>query len=596
MTWIRRWVVTLACSFVFLFILLDVNQLSTGLGSSSFLSPTATRKQQVIRDWYKRHVIKHPVTSMVPLPTSKPVSIPKIQFEFGSEDPESKTIREARRDAVKQAFLHSWKGYKKYAWLKDELSPVDGGGRNPYGGWGATLVDTLDTLWLMGLEKEFKEAVSAVKHIDFSSSDTSLLNVFETNIRYLGGFLAAHDLTKGAYPILLQKAVEVGDLLYVAFDTPNRMPVLRWYWPGARDGDYQEASRLTVLAELGSLSLEFTRLSQITGDPKYYDAIQRITTILQEHQFSTKVPGLWPVSVDARTPSFERDRRFSFGAMADSLYEYLPKVRRYYRYKLEYLLLGGRNQQYKDMYEKALEVAKKHIFFRPMTKDSDDILISGTAFIAGTTRVTLRPQGQHLTCFVGGMVALAAKVFSRPEELDIARKLTEGCIWAYKATPSGVMPETFEVVPCEDSRDCKWRPESWFIGEIHEGASDSDYERMGREQGKVAGFSAIIHGGYSLRPEAIESVFILYRITGDKTLQDKGWEMFFAIEQHAKTEFAYGGLDDVASPNPTITNRMESFWTGETLKYFYLLFSEPDLASLDKYVFNTEAHPLLMGW
>ncbi|KKZ67621.1 mannosyl-oligosaccharide alpha-1,2-mannosidase [[Emmonsia] crescens] len=586
MAWIRRRVVTLVFSFVFLFTLLHVNNLSASLDStSSSSSPSATRKQQDVPNWFKRHVIKNPVKSMVPLPTTKPVSIPKIQFEFGKEDPDSKAIREDRRDAVKKAFLHTWKGYKDYAWLMDELAPVNGGVRNPFGGWGATLVDSLDTLWLMGLEKEFKEAVAAVRHIDFSSSDMMMLNVFETNIRYLGGFLAAYDLTEGAHPILLQKAVEVGDLLYVAFDTPNRMPVLRWYWPGARDGDHQESSTLNIVAELGSLSVEFTRLSQITKDPKYYDAIQRITNLLQEHQFNTKIPGMWPLSVDTQTPSFERDRRFTFGGMADSLYEYLPK---------EYLLLGGRNQQYKDMYEKAIEVAKKHIFFRPMTKDSDDILISGTAYIGGTKMVTLRPEGQHLTCFVGGMVALAAKVFNRPEELDIARKLTEGCIWAYKATPSGVMPETFEVTPCEDPTDCKWRPESWFIGEIHEGASDSDYERMGREQGKVAGFSAIIHGGYSLRPEAIESVFILYRITGDKTLQDKGWEMFSAIEQHAKTDFAYGGLDDVTSPNPRVTNEMESFWTGETLKYFYLLFSEPDLASLDKYVFNTEAHPLLM--
>lgn len=94
------------------------------------------------------------------------------------------------------------------------------------------------------------------------------------------------------------------------------------------------------------------------------------------------------------------------------------------------------------------------------------------------------------------------------------------------------------------------------------------------------------------RPEAIESVFILYRITGDSALPDKGWEMFKAIERHTRTKIAYGSLDNVMSTEPTVMNEMESFWTGETLKYFYLLFSEPDLVSLDKYVFNTEAHPL----
>jgi endoplasmic reticulum Man9GlcNAc2 1,2-alpha-mannosidase len=37
---------------------------------------------------------------------------------------------------------------------------------------------------------------------------------------------------------------------------------------------------------------------------------------------------------------------------------------------------------------------------------------------------------------------------------------------------------------------------------------------------------------------------------------------------------------------------METFFLGETLKYFYLLFGENDVLPLDKYVFNTEAHPL----
>ncbi|PGH03329.1 hypothetical protein AJ79_07407 [Helicocarpus griseus UAMH5409] len=582
MAWFRRWVITLIFTFIFLFALIHLNSLSE---SSSASSPPATRNQQVVHYWFKRHETKYPVTSMVSLPTTEPAPIPKIQFDFANEGPDAKEIREDRRNAVKEAFRHTWKGYKEHAWLKDELGPVNGGTKNPFGGWGATLVDSLDTLWIMGLQDEFKEAVAAAKHIDFSSSDMMMLNVFETTIRYLGGFLAAYDLSEGQYPILLEKAVEVGDLIYVAFDTPNRMPVLRWYWPGARDGEDQESSSRNIVAELGSLSVEFTRLSQITKDPKYYDAIQRITTLLEEHQEKTKLPGLWPLSVDTKTPSFDGDRRFTLGGMADSLYEYLPK---------EYLLLNGRNQQYKNMYEKAIETAKKHVFFRPTTENGDDILISGSAYVGGKTLAVLKPEGQHLTCFVGGMVTLGAKVFNRPEDIDIGRKLTEGCVWAYKSMPSGVMPETFEVVVCEDpTTNCQWEPKSWFIGEIHDGATPKDLERKAKSNGKIAGFSAFGDKRYTLRPEAIESVFILYRITGDNSLQDKGWDMFTAIEQHAKTELAYGGLDDVTSPNPKVLNEMESFWTGETLKYFYLLFSEPDLVSLDKYVFNTEAHPLL---
>ena len=89
------------------------------------------------------------------------------------------------------------------------------------------------------------------------------------------------------------------------------------------------------------------------------------------------------------------------------------------------------------------------------------------------------------------------------------------------------------------------------------------------------------------RPEAIESVFVMYRITGDKTWRDKGWKMFQAIQNATRTEWGYSAIKDVTvtkSKKKNMSDSMESFWLGETLKYFYLLFSPPDLVSLDEYV------------
>lgn len=86
------------------------------------------------------------------------------------------------------------------------------------------------------------------------------------------------------------------------------------------------------------------------------------------------------------------------------------------------------------------------------------------------------------------------------------------------------------------------------------------------------------------RPEAIESIFILYRVTGDPVLLGKAWTMFQAIEKHTKTKIAYSALADVTVEEPPQSDRMESFWTAETLKYFFLIFSKPDFISLDDYV------------
>ena len=68
--------------------------------------------------------------------------------------------------------------------------------------------------------------------------------------------------------------------------------------------------------------------------------------------------------------------------------------------------------------------------------------------------------------------------------------------------------------------------------------------------------------------------------------------MFDSITKHTATEYANAEIEDVTLDSPKKKDSMESFWTAETLKYFYLVFSEPGVASLDEYVFNTEAHPL----
>jgi mannosyl-oligosaccharide alpha-1,2-mannosidase len=93
------------------------------------------------------------------------------------------------------------------------------------------------------------------------------------------------------------------------------------------------------------------------------------------------------------------------------------------------------------------------------------------------------------------------------------------------------------------------------------------------------------------RPEAIESIWYMYRITGDPIWQDKGWRMFEAIIKWTRTEVGHSAIDDVAFGDPTKVDSMESFWLAETLKYLYLLFEEPDVISLDEWVLNTEAHP-----
>lgn len=85
----------------------------------------------------------------------------------------------------------------------------------------------------------------------------------------------------------------------------------------------------------------------------------------------------------------------------------------------------------------------------------------------------------------------------------------------------------------------------------------------------------------------------MYRITGDPIWQEKGWGMWQAIVEHTRAEHGNAAVDHVNDKDGVTeqVDSMESFWLAETLKYFYLLYSDPDLVSLDEWVLNTEAHP-----
>ncbi|KAF2470339.1 seven-hairpin glycosidase [Lindgomyces ingoldianus] len=815
--------------------------------------------------------------SLIPLPSGAPKAIPKIQFAFKDESPAARADREAKLTRIKSVFKRSWDGYRENAWLQDELSPVSGKFRNPFASWGATLVDALDTLWIMGFEKEFEEAVKAVNGIDFTTTPRGDIPLFETTIRYLGGLVAAYDISGMKHKSLIDKAVELAEILISAFDTPNRMPQTYYYWRPTFSSQAHRASNRIVLAEIGSLSVEFTRLAQVTGDIKYYDAIARITDQLEEFQNRTRLPGMWPTYLDAsgcksidwtkqldtslqsplelkdtenetegpsttlkhlpldlpspimfvaeeksteqpRTaifldggkaaeqpstatvklipldlPSpivfvpgknepgkgkiknwddettvgdlykkegekaasvksaFKARRQlddtevsngeaaasvvdksapsasltpvrpecedqgfvsssefgsedYTLGGMSDSTYEYLSK---------EYLLLGGQVEKYRTMFEQSMDVVKENLIFRPMLPNGDDILFSGVLSVPSIPpkvgKGEFQAENAHLTCFAGGMFAMGARIFNREEDLKIAAKLTEGCVWSYNMTSTGIMPEAFIAVPCESTKQCEWNETKyWEVldpgadarvtsyeqqmetysaqmasasafyeeqlaamtappvptasgafeaaatpttgvsdllkrqlddhRELPTGNSTHEIEREDdepptkvrvedpstepstepsstlpafpviyspkppltheeyvknriQEERLPPGVAVIKARNYILRPEAIESVWYMYRITGDPHWREVGWRMFEAVDQYTSTVHGNSAIDDVTKTSPELLDEMESFWLAETIKYFYLLFAEEKVVSLDDWVLNTEAHP-----
>lgn len=218
----------------------------------------------------------------------------------------------------------------------------------------------------------------------------------------------------------------------------------------------------------------------------------------------------------------------------------------------QYLLTGDENSH--EMYRKAVRGIKQYMLAYSTP--------SKLAYIAEYRSGQQIPKFDHLVCYTGGMLALGSTIrlpnsnhTELDEDLEIAKQLTRTCVKLYTDQPSGLGPEIANF-----------------------GNRANDYY--------------IQHPTYLLRPETVESLFVLYRVTGDKRYVLDAWKIFQAIEKNCKTAAGYSGVMDISQQKPDFDNAMESFFLSETLKYLYLIFSPDNMLPLHEFVLNTEAHPL----
>lgn len=476
-------------------------------------------------------------------PSEKSNPISPIFDPFDELDLESS--RE-RQEAVRNAFIHAWKGYKEHAYGMDELEPVSGNSNNIWGGLAVTLVDSLDTLYLMGLDDEFTMAKEIVKNLDFSSS--RVINVFEMNIRVLGGLLSAYDLSGDE--VFLNKARELGDRLLFAFSTKSGFPV---NLIDIASGEHQSSDSSFRLAEVGTMQLEFHKLSYLTKNTTYALQSQAIINLLEKSP--SMLPGLIPIDISSSPyeTSLTFSGRITFGGAGDSYYEYLLK---------QFILTDSGLEQYERMYIKSIESMKRTLVRHPLNRP--DLAFVGEIDPDGK----FQPVMEHLTCFVPGLLALGAVKLKRPDDLNLATRIMKSCYLMYRFTPTGLSPDSI-----------RWSPHTiWKAYPSTDSRTDSGFQ--------------VNESSYFLRPETVESLFILYRVTGDSTYRDWGWDIFQAIEKYCKTKIAYSEVQDVRNNNTdNFTDKMQSFFLAETMKYLYLLFSSSSVVALNEWVLNTEAHP-----
>ena len=602
----------------------------------------------------------------------------------------------ARAMLVREAVKDSWSEYRAHAFFNDDLRPNSQEGFD----WmhsRATLYDSLDTLYIVGLREEFDSAVvEAIGQwwkpgLGVSTSAVFPAKVFEYHIRVVGGLLGAFSVSGRRE--LLHAAVLAAECVLNALGPldsdvplprkharivhPTTMPIVSLFASifDSLRATYDPTVWCNTLAGLGSFGLELRVLSRETGDPRFRDAAEKIHAEINRRRLRSKqsaqekrnaslgegpsarhirkniersnsengflhmkyfIPPKKPLlswllptacwlgrtmgflSQDAyeytlNTSKF-RDEKCSqmhkivgFGSGGDSYYEYLLKES---LVEVEPSSRARLMMSYKAMLATALgdqsPVLAGRLQVGSRTENGhDSSTIRDPDDLPQVTVVTYGGHNthQHLSCFAGGMFALGSVAFKNTAPANMrlsltdaesatsmtaAKSITEQCVRTYTVNPSGLAGDISDVNP---------------------------------RTGVILGTRVKT---YKLRPETIESLMVLFRTTGDEKYRQMGWDIFKAMLRHCRvTEFgtnSYSGILDVTGKagNLKQNDYMPSYFMAETLKYLYLLFafdangipeSPPTqlrqrqsahalpqiLATsalpLDKWVFNTEAHP-----
>ncbi|KJH40883.1 PA domain protein [Dictyocaulus viviparus] len=482
------------------------------------------------------------------------------------------------RERVFEMFMHGYNSYMKYAYPADELMPLSCQGRvrgvtpsrgdvdDCLGNFSLTLVDTLDTLVVIGALDEFERAVRLV--VDNVRFDSDLIvSVFETNIRVLGGLLSGMTFNgrtstdEGSLHVyngtivvnylqwlwtsaiacsllLTHRQVfpivgNIAQLAYTLFSfeySRNKMSLqitvqfVERNEINLRYGmlDHLKRQKDTCTACGGTMLLEMAALSRLTGNGLYEEKARKAMDFLwgQRHRASD----LMGTVLNVHSGDWVR-RESGIGAGIDSYYEYCLKA---------YILLGDKS--FLERFDRHYEAVMRYVNKGPLFVDVH----------MHRPTVATRSFMDSLLAFWPGLQVLKGDVKRAIEMHEML----------------------FQVV-----QKHKFLPEAFT----------HDFQVHWAE--------------HPIRPEFIESTYFLYRATKDPHYLTVAKQVMESINQYVRVPCGFAGVKDVRTMSHE--DRMDSFVLSETFKYLFMIFAEPSdlIFDPDNYVLTTEAHflPLTIG-
>jgi mannosyl-oligosaccharide alpha-1,2-mannosidase len=449
----------------------------------------------------------------------------------------------------------------------DEFHPVSKSGRMmvPPTGLGWIIIDALDTLMLMNMTKQLNHARQWLSTTLTYELDHDV-NTFETTIRMLGGLLAAHylqtdfpdmcpvDLKRnGGEDLYLEKASDLADRLLGAFESATGIPYASVNLKQMKGIRSHADGGASSLAEATSVQLEMKYIAKLTGEKHYWDKAEKVSKAVDD---ANAKDGLMPIFIDPDTGRFTTSN-IRLGSRGDSYYEYLIK---------QYFQTSKQEPVYLQMWEESLAGIKKHLITYS-EHGNFTVLAERQQGLNGN----IEPKMDHLVCFMPGTLALSAtggltvqqaiekNAMDAKHVLDLtlAKELMKTCVGMYKVTATGLAPE-ITYFNIHDPPHMMADGELKSVAAFESKGASPDADEWKKD------FVIKPADTHNLqRPETVESLFYMWRITGDEIYRQWGWEIFEAFVKYTTVPDGVGfssinNVNDVSGSSSR--DNMESFW------------------------------------
>ena len=455
----------------------------------------------------------------------------------------TKTKEELREEVI-EMIHHAYDNYMEHAYPGDELMPLSCSGRfrgktasrgdidDSLGNFALTLVDSLDTLAVIGDVDRFEKAVQKViSEIRFDSD--LVVSVFETNIRILGGLIGGHVMSKlmkhenvgmmWYKDELLYMAIDIADRLIPAFNTTTGVPRSRI---NLKYGFHHPKSKVpedgtTCTACAGTFLLEFAALSRLMGDSSYETkAREAVDYIWSKRSLTSDLVG---TIMNIRTGEWIK-KNSGLGAGIDSYYEYIFKA---------YMLLG--DTEFLSRFNKHYKAIKKYIHDGPL-------LLSVNML---KPDVVSRSHVDALSAFWPAIQVLKGDIKSA----------------------IGVHEIFYQVV-----KRHKFLPEAF----------NSDFN--------------LVWNHHPIRPEFVESTYFLYKATGDAHYLDVAEHTIEAIQNYTRVKCGFAAISDVKTGKKEDRFDSFVIAETFKYLYLIFTDDDQLWFNVDDFIFTTEAHLVPINW